>query len=214
MRKLASVLVSIAALCALTVGARAAEGGGGEGFLSEIGGAKFLAGQFFTILASVVGVYFASYVSFQRSLKHSKLVKAQQRSALLTGSREELNQNIARMRKLDERLPAESGTGLSGGDWPHLRLFVWQAVGRSSSAFDLPPQILTGMQALYEDLGGMLEDEQAREDFKRLTSSNIYSRTQYKERLNALLTSAQTMILPVLDKTVAEAEQTVATYSS
>lgn len=60
----------------------------------------------------------------------------------------------------------------------------------------------------------MLEDEQAREDFKRLTSSNIYSRTQYKERLNALLTSVQTMILPVLDKTVAEAEQTVATYSS
>ena len=60
--------------------------------------------EFFTILASVVGVYFASYVSFQRSLKHSKLVKAQQRSALLTASREELNQNIARMRKLDERL--------------------------------------------------------------------------------------------------------------
>ena len=111
MRKLASVLVSIAALCALTVGARAAEGGGGEGFLSEIGGAKFLAGQFFTILASVVGVYFASYVSFQRSLKHSKLVKAQQRSALLTGSREELNQNIARMRKLDERLPLSSAPG-------------------------------------------------------------------------------------------------------
>ena len=63
MRKLTSVLVSIAALCALTVAARAAE----EGFLSEIGGAKFLAGQFFTILASVVGVYFASYVSFQRT---------------------------------------------------------------------------------------------------------------------------------------------------
>ena len=214
MRKLASLLASFAALCALTVAGQAADGAAGEDFLSQIGGVKFLARQFFTILASVAGVYFASYVGFQRSLKHSKLVKAQQTSALLTAAREELQQNIARMRMLDERLPASSGTGLWSADWPHLRLFVWQAVGRSSSAFDLPPQILTGMQALYEDLGGMLVDEAAREDFKRLTTSNIYARTQYKERLNALLASAETTILPVLDKTVAEAAQTVAKYSS
>ena len=212
MRKLASLPAIFTALCALTVAAKAA-GATDEGLLSEIGSIKFLAGQIFTILASIVGVYFASYVAFQRSLKHSKLVKAQQTSALLVAARDELQQNIARMRKLDERLPAESGLGLSDPDWPRLRLFVWQAVGRSSHAFDLPPAILNGLQELYEDLGGMLESVSARQDFRHLTTSNIWSRTQYKETLNALLASAETAIIPVIDKTVAEAAQTVAKYS-
>ncbi len=214
MRKLTPLLASFAVLCTLTAAARAAEGAAAEDFLSGIGGAKFLVGQFFTILASAVGIYFASYASFQRTLKHSKLVKAQQTSALLTAAREELKQNIVRMRQLDERLPAESGTGLSNEDWPHLRLFVWHAVGRSNHAFDLPPQILTGVQALYEDLEAMLQDASSREDFKRLTTSNIYSRTQYKKRLNGLLSEVETAILPALDKTAAEAQRTVTKLSS
>jgi hypothetical protein len=211
MKKLASLLTIFAALCVLTVAARAANTE--EGLLSEIGGVKFLAGQFITILASIVGVYFASYVSFQRSLKHDRLVKAQQRSALLTATSEELKQNIARLRKLDERLPADGSYKVWSSEWPGLRLFVWQAVGRSSSAFDLPPAILTGMQALYEDLGAMLEDKTAREYFGQPTVSNTDDRTRYKERLNALLTSAETALLPVLDKTVAEAAQTVMKYA-
>ena len=47
MKKLASLLTIFAALCALTVAARAADTE--EGLLS--GGVKFLAGQFLTILA-------------------------------------------------------------------------------------------------------------------------------------------------------------------
>jgi hypothetical protein len=209
MKKLASLLTIFAALCALTVAASAADTE--EGLLSS--GVKFLAGQFLTILASIVGVYFASYVSFQRTLKHDRLVKARQRSALLTAASEELKQNIAGLRKLDERLPADSGRGVSSSEWPRLRLFVWQAVGRSTSAFDLPPKILTGMQALYEDLSVMLEDGKACQYFRTLTSSDTYLRTQYKEKLNALLTSAETALLPALDKTAAEARQTVMKYA-
>jgi hypothetical protein len=209
MKKLASLLTIFAALCALTVAAGAADTE--EGLLS--GGVKFLAGQFLTILASIVGVYFASYVSFQRTLKHDQLVKARQKLALLTAASEELRQNIACLRKLDERLPADSGRGVLNSEWPRLRLFVWQAVGRSTSAFDLPPKILTGMQALYEDLGAMLEDGKAGQHFRTLTSSDTYLRTQYKEKLSALLTSAETALLPILDKTAAEARQTVMKYA-
>jgi hypothetical protein len=184
-----------------------------EDTLSQIGGIKFLAGQFFTILASIIGVYFASYVSFQRSLKHDRLVKARQKSALLTAASEELKQNVARLRKLDERLPADSGRGLLSSEWPRLRLLVWQAAGRSTSAFDLPPQILTGMEALYDDLGAMLEDGKACQYFRTLTSSDTYLRIQYKDRLNELLASAETVLLPVLHKTATEAEQTVMKYA-
>jgi hypothetical protein len=213
MKKLVPVLVSFAVLCVMTAVARAAESAADESLLSGFS-VKFLVGQLFTVLASAFGIYFASYVSFQRSLKHSTLVKAQQTSALLTATRQELTDNIVRMRKFDERLPGESGYGLSNEEWPALRLFVWHAAGRSSSAFDLPPQVLNGVQGFYEDLGAMLQNSAAHENFKRLTTSNTYDRTHFKECLNALLSGAETEILPVLDRTVAEAQGTVAKLSS
>jgi hypothetical protein len=213
MKKLAPVLVPFCVLCAMTAAASAAEYAADESLLSGSGG-KFLISQLFTILASAFGIYFASYVSFQRSLKHSKLVKAQQTSALLTATRQELTGNIGRMRKFEERLPGESGYGLSNEEWPALRLFVWHAAGRSSAAFDLPPEILNGIQGFYEDLGVMLQDGAARENFRRLTTSNTWERTQYKERLNALLSGVETELLPALDKTVAEAQGTVGKLSS
>jgi hypothetical protein len=181
--------------------------------LSRIGGSQFLAAQIFTILATILGVYLAGYVGFQRTLEYDRFVKAQQRSDLLTATREELEQNIARLRKFNERLPAEVGTGLTNTDWPRLRLFVWQAVGRSSSAFDVPPQILTDMQGVYEDVGDMLNDPEARQAFRSLTTSNTYFRTQFKERLNAQLKFAETSIIPALEKTAAVAERLVSKYA-
>ena len=184
------------------------------GFLAAIGGPQFLAAQFFTIIATILGVYLAGYVGFQRTLEYDRYVKAQQKSDLLTATREELKNNIARMQKFNERLPAEVGTGLSNTEWPRLRMFVWQAVGRSSSAFDMPPQILTDMQAFYEDMGDMLNDAEARQSFKSLTTSNTYFRTQFKERFNSQLKFAESSILPALSQTAAEADKLVTKYSN
>src|SRR5262249_46763861 len=166
----------------------------GKGLLKAMGGPQFFVAQIFTILATILGVYLAGYVSFQRTLEYDRYQKAQQRSDLLTATQEELKQNIARLQKFNERLPADVGTGVT--EWPHLRLFLWQAAGRSSSAFDVPPQILTDLQSLYEDLGDMLTNAEARQIFRHLTSSNVYERTQYKEQLSARLKFAETSILP------------------
>jgi len=177
-------------------------------------GLEFLAAQFFTILATVVGVYLAGYVGFQRNLEYDRYQKAQQKSDLLTATEEELKQNVARLRKFNDRLPAEVGTGLSASEWPHLRLFVWQATGHSSSAFDVPPQILTDLQGLYSDLDEMLNDAEAHQDFAHLTQSNVYDRTQFKERLNARLSFAETSILPALDNSIVASEQLIKKYSA
>jgi hypothetical protein len=181
------------------------------GFFRRIGGPQFFVAQIFTMLATVFGVYLAAYVGFQRTLEYDRFTKAQQRSDLITATREELKQNVARLHKLNERLPADVGTGVT--EWPRLRLFVWQAVGRSSSAFDVPPQILTDLQALYEDLGDMLTDAEARQSFRSLSGSNVYFRGQYKERLSAELRLAETSIIPALDRTAAEAEKLVERYA-
>lgn len=177
-------------------------------------GLEFLTAQFFTILATVVGVYLAGYVGFQRNLEYDRLQKAQQKSDLLTATQVELKQNVARLRKFNDRLPADVGTSVSSSDWPRLRLFVWQATGRSSSAFDLPPQILTDLQALYGDLDEMLNDAGAHQDFAHLSQSNGFDRTQFKERLNARLSFAETSILPALDNSIAASEQLIKKYST
>jgi hypothetical protein len=181
------------------------------GVFASIGGPQFVAAQLFTILATVLGVYLAGYVGFQRTLEYDRFTKAQQRSDLLTATQAELKQNIARLQKFNERLPAEVGTAVY--EWPHLRLFVWQAAGRSSSAFDVPPQILTDLQAAYEDLGDMLNDAEAHESFKHLTGSNVFERTKFKDRFGAKLKFAETSILPALDQAIGASENLVKKYA-
>ena len=174
---------------------------------------QFLAGQFLTILGSVVGIYLAAYVSFKRALERDHLAKAQQKSDLLTAVREELKQNVDRLDKFNERLPANVGNGVTLSEWPHLRLFVWQAAGRSSSAFDIPPRILADMQALYGDLDLMLSDTEAHQNFRSLTQSNISDRTRFKERLTAQLNFAKTSIVPALENDIAASEWLIKRYS-
>jgi hypothetical protein len=177
-------------------------------------GLEFLAAQFFTILATVVGVYLAGYVGFQRNLEYDRYQKAQQKSDLLTATEEELKQNLARVRKFNDGLPADVGNPTDAADWPRLRLFVWQATGHSSSAFDLPPQILTDLQAFYGDLDEMLNDADAHHNFLHLTVSNVYDRTQFKKRMNDRLSFAETSILPALDTSIAASEGLIKKYST
>jgi hypothetical protein len=174
---------------------------------------QFLTGQFFTILGSVVGVYLAGYVTFKRTLERDRLVKAEQKSDLLTAVCEELKQNVARLHKFNERLPADVGDAVYESMWPRLRLFVWQAAGRSSSALDIPPQILTDMQALYGDLDLMLSDHEAHESFRSLTQSNAFGRTRFKEQLAAQLQFAETSIGPALDKEISACQKLTKKYS-
>ncbi len=183
------------------------------GFLKAIGGPQFLAAQFFTILATILGVYLAGYVGFQRTLEYDRFVKAQQRTDLLNALHQELAQNVERLRKFNERLPAEVGTGLQSAEWPHLRLFVWQAAGRSTSAMDIPPQIMIGVQSLYEDLNEMLNDADARQAFKSLATSNSYYRTQFKERLNNQLKLVEASIFPAMDDATTASAQLLKRYS-
>jgi hypothetical protein len=160
-----------------------------------------------------VGVYLAGYVSFQRTLEYDRLTKAQQKSDLLTAAREELKQNVVRLQKFNERLPADVGTGVVNSEWPQLRLFVWQAAGRSSSAFDIPPQILIDMQAFYGDVELMLNDGEAHQNFRSLSQSNSYERNQFKQRLVTQLKLADTSIVPALNNEIGAAEQLTKKYS-
>jgi hypothetical protein len=182
------------------------------GLLGAIGGPKILVAQIFTVLGTIFGVYLAAYVGFQRNMEYDRFVKAQQRTDLIAALHEELKQNVDRLRKFNERLPGESGTGVSASEWPHLRLFVWQAAGRSATALEMP-RLMIDVQALYDTVNDMLSDADARQEFKTLTVSNTFSRKQFKERLNNQLKFVEEMIFPAMDQTTATLAQLVKRYS-
>ena len=210
-------------------------------FLESIGGIPFVLAQFFTIFATILGVYLAGYVGFQRTLEYDRYTKAQQQADLLTSLGEELKQNIERLRKFHGRLPdkiAEDANGnairsaaVRDDEWPHLRMFIWQAAGRSNSFFDSPPRLLTELQALYEDLGEMVSDPFSRDTFGYLWAAqdnNAYHDRyrpripdggaeevfkQYKARMSEKLAYAEAKIMPTIQTSVAESEKTAKLYS-
>jgi hypothetical protein len=185
-----------------------------KGFLKAIGGPQFLAAQLFTIFATVLGVYLAGYVSFQRTLEYDRYQKAQQRLDLLTATQDELKQNIALLQKFNEQVAAFDGSTAYMRklyvSLPDLYLLVWQAAARSSSAFEMPPHILTDLQSLYRPLGKMLTDAQEHWN-PVINSSPNYS--QFREQVSAQLKFAETSVLPALDKAIAASEQLVKKYA-
>jgi hypothetical protein len=149
-------------------------------------------------------------------LEYDRFTRAQQKSSFLAAAREELKQNIARLRKLNERLPGKDDKQYSviDSEWPQLRLFIWQGASHPPSFFDIRTQILIDMYTFYADIDLMLSDGEARDWFRHLLTSNVYDRTQFKERLVAQLTLAETSIVQELDNEIAEAEQLTKKYST
>jgi hypothetical protein len=186
-----------------------------KSLLSAIGGPQFLAAQFFTMLATIAGVYLAGYISFQRTLEYDRYVKAQQRLDMLTAMHAELQQNITRIRTFNGQLAEAENKGnyVLESNWPQLRLFVWEASGRSPSAFDIPPEILTNFQAFYNDLHGLLNNPTTREAFRHLNSLLASDRRIYKQNSGAQLEFAEASISPALEKAIAGANRIVQKYA-
>jgi hypothetical protein len=178
-------------------------------------GRHFLVGQFFAILASVVGIYFASYVSFQRTLEYDRFTRAHQKSSLLTAAREEFKENIARLRRLNEQIEAlkENNPG-KPVEWPLMQLSIWEAAGHSPAFFDINPQILIEIQAFYADIGQSVKDPEVHEWYHLMDAGYSYDRKQLKQHLIALLELAGTSVVPALDNEIAEAQRLTKKYSA
>ncbi len=179
-----------------------------------MGGPQFIAAQFFTIFATVLGVYLAGYVGFQRTLEYDALVKARQQANLLTSLHAELQDNTERLRAFVPLMEkTQEGIGVYQ-DWPRLHQFIWNASAENPVLFDVSPSILSGMQSFYENIGVMLGNQKAHEEFQRLTTSNAYSRTQFTETYDALVKMAETELLSSLRKAADDANNLVQKYSN
>jgi hypothetical protein len=174
-----------------------------QGFLAALGGPQFIVAQLFTIMATVLGVYLAGYVGFQRTLEYDRFTKAQQQTELLQAMGAELRHNTQRLRDFVGQMQRTQDGIAVYRDWPKLRLYVWRAAAQTPTVFEAPPQTLADMQAFYEDTGEMLANSEAHKMFRSLTSSNEFDRRQYAERMDAQLKLAEGTLLPSLEQAAA-----------
>jgi hypothetical protein len=180
------------------------------GLLESIGGPQFIAAQIFTIAATVIGVYLAGYVGFQRTLEYDRYVKAQQQSDLLNAVYAELRDNAKRVQDFANRIDPSGAEQV--GEWPRLRLYVWNAAGQTTSAFDIPPEALSGMQALYDEVGETLTNPRAREWFRTSNTFFASDKIRMKETLLRNVKAAETVLLPELRRAASVSAELITKY--
>ncbi|MBX2853491.1 MAG: hypothetical protein KTR21_00790 [Rhodobacteraceae bacterium] len=183
--------------------------------IAALGGSQFLIAQIFTIASTIIGVYLAGYVGFQRTLEYDRLQTARQQLNLFTALQAELNDNVTRLSELSERMHAanEEGKGI-WGDWPTLRLYVWEAAAENPALFQGPPELVTGIQAFYAETGDLLSDETLHKNFSSLTTSNAYDRNQAKEKFDGLLEDARSDLNNLLGDAIDRPSQLTAAYDA
>jgi len=180
------------------------------GLMESLGGPQFIVAQLFTIAATVLGVYLAGYVGFQRTLEYDRYVKAQQQSDLLNAVYSELKDNANRVRDFANRIDPTGAESV--GEWPRLRLFVWRAAGQTTSAFDIPPEALAGMQEFYDETGEALTSPSVREWFKSRNAFFGPDKTRMKDALLRHVKIAETALLPALQKASATSSELTTKY--
>ncbi len=168
------------------------------GFFSRIGGVPFLIAQLLTVASTIVGVYLAGFVGFQRTLEYDRLQKARAELQLLRGLHAEGTDNASRLRAfIDDRM-VTSGAQPIYGDWPRLRLYLWRAAGQNPALFEAPSAALSGMQGAYADIEAILSDEGNWKTYRNSSGGQAYDRKVIKDALDAAVTELETAVLPQL----------------
>lgn len=180
---------------------------------AALGGSQFLVAQVFAIASTILGVYLAGYVGFQRTLEYDRFQTARQQVSLYTALKAELEDNVTRLDVLSERMQAANEEGQPVWQaWPQLRLYVWHAAAESPALFQGPPEMVTGLQGFYADLDLFLNDARLADAFDSLTSSNAYQRNQAKERFDGIIGERADALIAILDGAIAQPAALVEAY--
>lgn len=158
----------------------------------------FIIGQVLTIASTVIGVYLAGYVGFERTLEYDRFKRAQAQVQVMSAFEAELVDNLDRLDAFVEAMDPSGASRLYANDWPSLRLYAWRAGAESPALFDLPGPVLTEMQAFYDETARILADPRMRELYQTSSGSDAFARNQYKMQLQERLARAREAALTPL----------------
>ncbi|WP_432452127.1 MULTISPECIES: hypothetical protein [unclassified Agarivorans] len=125
--------------------------------MSDLRSPAYWIGHFFTIAATIVGVYYAAIVGFDVALK-LELVKADRGTYYVAESMyQELNFNVENMDKYIERVKTKEYVYKEHIAGIKLNDYVFQAAKYSDSTFELEPKLLSEISIYYFSIGNAIK---------------------------------------------------------
>ncbi len=126
--------------------------------MSEIKSLGYWVGHFFTIVATVVGVYLAATAGFNAALKLELLQSDRDTYYLTESIYKEMRFNINSMDHYLDNIKDKRNVFREHIAGIRLNRFVLDAAKYSSSTFEIEPQLLTEISAYYFTIGSAIDD--------------------------------------------------------
>lgn len=110
----------------------------------------------------------------------------------------EMEDNLAKLRELRDRMDLTGGTAIYEDGWPELSRRV---IGATSNPayFTAPTDWLAKAENLYEEADGVIGSKQVRNAYRRQVTSVLYERRLAREALEAIIARGETELLPEFD---------------
>jgi len=124
--------------------------------MSDLRSAAYWIGHFFTVAATIIGVYYAAIVGFEVALKIN-LVEADRGTYYLSESMyQELEYNIDNMDRYIDRVANEQWVFKEHIEGIKLNDYIFKSAMYSDSVFEIEPQILTQVSIYYFAVGNAI----------------------------------------------------------
>jgi len=125
--------------------------------MNNLRSGAYWVGHFFTIIATIIGIYYASIVGLETGVK-LEMIQADRGTYYVASSLySELESNIERM---DESIKLFDKRKFSKDSANKVRFndFIFQSAKYSDSTFEIEPEILTGISEYYFTVQGLIHD--------------------------------------------------------
>ena len=125
--------------------------------MSELRSPAYWLGHFFTVAATIIGVYYAAVVGFNVALK-LELVKADRGTYYVAESMyQELDFNVKNMDRYIKRAAKERFVFKEHISGIKLNNYVFEASKYSESTFEIEPKLLTEVSNYYFSVGNAIK---------------------------------------------------------
>ena len=150
--------------------------------------ARFWLAQVFLVASTIVGVYLAASVGFDKALQFEVLREDRALYYLLVALREELEDNAGAITATAREAARRGDLGrlATAG---RLQTFVWDTMRESAQTFQVPARVLTGTRRFHARIGLLVED---------LTRARI-SRALFQRRVAGEVARVRGQVLPAID---------------
>ncbi len=150
--------------------------------------ARFWLAQIFLIASTIIGVYLAAQVGFEKALEFDALREQRTAYFMLGALRSEVSDNLGKIDSLLEKFAGRIDLRLLERE-TEMQTFVWRSMQESTETFQVPDRIITGVRRYYAAV-----TRQTAEMRMQRISNRVFIK-----RLRAAADTVRREVLPAID---------------